>query len=453
LYLSTEYANQDPVEHEPAAPDLFIFSDYFPWENDNFLDDTLIYQDEHTTIQIEKIEELPRLNLELHPEIVDFPAGSIATDRLIFIEVKVKSDVLGEFKFPVLYAFAENEAFYCKKLAPNNAVISHIIHVRYGGGPFGGSKASGIWLKHVLCKLKTEVFISDDHFAWQSGDKYALEMCSEIPAICDAEFTEFRKVTGILWSNHGDVKWYKVDCSTKENSNLDGKKSKLFIPRLDKMWEAWNNIQPIKNINGLDIKINQKKLDNGKKEGYWEINALGKIWGYGYYNDGISIDWKDFSPIYESNGILIINKMGDISELSDAGYTLFFGKEGVNWIQYYDGFEINGNPFDFNQPISWPSQEDRLIMFAKLDNTENAKYVLREIISSWLTDAGEKSKINLATNGIYFEDPSINFEYSKLIEELIIEWCQKNQNNFKSITLISPLPIYLEISLNQNKIN
>lgn len=213
LYLSASYAIKHHVEEEPAAPDLFIFSDYFPWKNDNFLDDELIYRDEHTTIEIESIEELPILNLELHPEIVDFPAGNIATDRLIFIEVKVNSDVLGEFKFPVLYAFAENEAFYCKKLAPNNAVISHIIHVRYGGGCGGGGKASGIWLKHVLCELKTEVFISDDHYSWQEGDNFALNYCKEIPKKDTSNLKQFRRIPGHLWSDYTDnVTFYKVSC-------------------------------------------------------------------------------------------------------------------------------------------------------------------------------------------------------------------------------------------------
>jgi hypothetical protein len=213
LYLSTEYANKYPVEHKPAAPDLFIFSDYFPWESDKFLDDRLIYKDNHTTIEILNIEELPRLNLELHPEIVDFPEGSTATDRLIFLEVKVTSNDLGEFKFPVLYAFAENESFYCKKLAPNEAFITHIIHVRYGGGLGGGGKASGVWLKHVLCKLKTEVFISDDHYSWQEGDNFALNYCKEIPKKDTSNLKQFRRIPGRLWSDYTDnVTFYKVSC-------------------------------------------------------------------------------------------------------------------------------------------------------------------------------------------------------------------------------------------------
>jgi hypothetical protein len=229
-------------------------------------------------------------------------------------------------------------------------------------------------------------------------------------------------------------------------------KKKLFIPRRlsgeNSRYLEWNKDQPI--VDGE--RINQYTHD-GKKIGYWEINALGKIWGYGYYNDGICNDWIDFFPKYESNGILITKKMGDISELSDTDYTLFFGKEGLLWSRIYDGFAINGNPFDFNQPVSWPSQEHRLIKFAKLDYPENAMNVLPEIIFSWLTDANKKYKVNLATNGIYFEDHEFNFNYSKLIEELIIEWCEANQNKFRSVTLISPSPIYLKISLNQNEIN
>ena len=453
LYLSNEYSNIYPVEHKPAAPDIFIFSDYFPWESDNFLDDRLIYQDNHTTIEILNIEELPRLNLELNPEIVDFPAGSSATDRLIFIEVKVTSDVLGEFKFPILYAFAENEAFYCKKLVPNNAVISHVLHVRYGGGLFGGGKASGIWLKNVLCKLKTEVFISDDKFSLQSGDNYVLNYCEEIPAINDSVLLPIRNIQGYLWSNYSEfVTFYKVACTSK-NDNNEPNTPNLFIPRRlsgeGSRWAMWNNEQPKKN----GTKINQYDIYTGNKEGYWEEYFGLRLLGQGYFVKGFSDDWVDHLS-YKFDSILVSKKQGNIFELTETNFSLIFGNPNSGSIgNYAKGVGFTEENFTQNQPIQFPNQPTRFIRFVCLPFCCDEE--LRTIIHEWLTEAQKIGKTNLATNGLnnILQPPSYKhpefemrqFERAKLIESIVLSWCKFNQNNFESITFISMDPDFLEI--------
>ena len=155
------------------------------------------------------MEELPVLNLPLHNKIVGFPKGN-ATDRILFLKIKVECVRLGTIRFPVLYAFAENEAFYCNKLIPGNASISHMIHVRYGGGCGGGGYASGAWLLNILEKLQCELFITDGHHHWQSGDDKALEICSDIPDKSSIKLTPIKNLSGISWSDHGDVTWNLV---------------------------------------------------------------------------------------------------------------------------------------------------------------------------------------------------------------------------------------------------
>jgi hypothetical protein len=150
------------------------------------------------------------LNLPLHREVVDFVEGSIATDRLIFLMVKVESNTLGTRLTPVLYAFAEKETFFCKKLIPNNAIITHIIHVRYGGGLGGGGKATGIWLLNVLKQLKCELLITDNDYRWQSGDKFTLTYSPSIPPEGDAILITIRTLESKFWSNHGDVEWQVI---------------------------------------------------------------------------------------------------------------------------------------------------------------------------------------------------------------------------------------------------
>jgi hypothetical protein len=211
LYLHPSYSQLHPAtENEPAQPDIFLFTDYFPWQNSTFLDSKTIYSDSRTYVTIEHMEELPQLNLPLNREIVHFTEGSAATDKVIFLKVRIHSDKLGNITYPVIYAFAENETFYCKKMIPNKASISHIIHVRYGGGLGGGGLASGIWLLNVLKQLKCELLISDGHYHWQRGDEFALKVCPSIPRDCEAKLTSIREVESKGWSGHGNVKWNLV---------------------------------------------------------------------------------------------------------------------------------------------------------------------------------------------------------------------------------------------------
>lgn len=212
LYLHPNYSQLHlAAGQDPQPPDLFLFTDYFPWQYSRFLDTKTIYSDDRTTVTIEHLEELPRLNLSLHNELVHFMEGSNATDRAVFLMIRISSDTLGSISYPVIYAFAENETFYCNKIVPNNATISHIIHVRYGGGCGGGGNASGVWLLNVLKKLNCELFVTDGHHHWQAGDNFALELCSSIPKSCEAQLKPIRVIQGFRWSGHGDVSWNLVD--------------------------------------------------------------------------------------------------------------------------------------------------------------------------------------------------------------------------------------------------
>jgi hypothetical protein len=208
LYLHPSFAKMNPAEvQDPKSPDIFLFTDYFPWQGSTFLDKDLIYGDGRTTVSIVHLEELPRLNLPLVKEIAHFPEGSSATDRCLFLIINIYSEKLGSITFPVIYAFALNEMFFCHKLAPYNAAISHIIHVRYGGGLGGGGYACGAWLLNVLKMLKCELFITDGSHQWQSGDEYALENCTAIPKQCESTLIPYRVVPSQGWSYHGDVSW------------------------------------------------------------------------------------------------------------------------------------------------------------------------------------------------------------------------------------------------------
>jgi hypothetical protein len=208
LYLSPKYSEINPASQpEPLSPDIFLHTDYFPWGAPTFLDNQTIRLDDHTNISAKSIEELPRCDLPLDPRIVDFPKGSIATGRVLFLEVDVQSDVLGNFSCPVVYAFVENAAFCSEKIIPQQGRLSHVVHVRYSGAG-GGGTSTGIWLLNILSKVNCEVFVSDGKLTRASGDKRVYELYPTLAGKEDeSQLKPIRTIRSVLWSDNGDVSW------------------------------------------------------------------------------------------------------------------------------------------------------------------------------------------------------------------------------------------------------
>lgn len=227
----------------------------------------------------------------------------------------------------------------------------------------------------------------------------------------------------------------------------ESKKKKLFIPRKlsetdpkDNRFFDWNQNQPIRNILGINVRINQWDL-TGRKQGYWEAYSKGFIVEKGFYIDDKKL-------------VNIIKKQGNIFELEDIDYLLVFGYHNTGSIGFYAhkaGF--NNSHFVQQSYVAFPNKANKHVKFISPENGGDEQ--LRVIIHHWLKDAKEKGKIHLATNGINNPlQPESNlkpefemrqFERARLIESLILSWCKYNENNFESITLISIDPDFLEI--------
>ena len=195
----------------PAPPDLFLYSDYFPyeygelpWSGQRYSE--VMYRDKKTTVKIESLEELLRISLPVHSHLVISEAGP-RTNRVFFMQVAVESSLLGTICYPVLYVFSENEAFCAEKMLPQQAKLSHIILVRYGSG-FGGGRCSGSWISHVLKKLDCENFVTDGHHVNDPPDYF---LTRTYPSLCNSEKSGLQELALFPheWSGFR-VKWYKV---------------------------------------------------------------------------------------------------------------------------------------------------------------------------------------------------------------------------------------------------
>ncbi len=209
LYLHPEFSKQYPgIKPDPPSPDIFLHTDYYPWRRSRFFDTRTVYKDDRTEVYIKSIEELPRCDLPLDEQIVNHPNGSKATGRVIFLELEISSSVLGRYSYPLIYAFCDNAAFCSEKIIKNNGRCSHIVHVRFGGGLGGGGKSTGVWLLNILQKLQCEMFITDSHYGFGSGDKRIYELYPEFSGNKDEnQLKQIRKINSRSWSCYGDVSW------------------------------------------------------------------------------------------------------------------------------------------------------------------------------------------------------------------------------------------------------
>lgn len=213
LYLSQAYANYDPATGPEAdPPDLFLHTDYYPWFRSNFLDNRIVHSDTRTLIRVEEIEQVSQLSLPRHPELVHFPEPNEASGRVVYLRLSVDSNRFGRLPSAhVLYAFVENAAFCAEVMIPEGARLSHLVHVRYGGG-FGGGSAGGAWLSGVIGRLGCSTLINDGRLGyWQKGDKAA---CRLYPTLVGSDSPPqgrvIRTVPSVSWSGHGDVSWVRV---------------------------------------------------------------------------------------------------------------------------------------------------------------------------------------------------------------------------------------------------
>ena len=202
LFLQENYLTLNPpLGFEPALPDIFIFTDQYPLSN-NLEEPNHLFLDRRTTVTIEHMECLPNLGRSRHNESIHSQYRGNANDSVVFLIIKLESDILGTIIYPVLYVCTLNERFCCN-LLQQRVSISHIILVRYGG--------TGSWLSHVLKPLNCELFISDMSHEWHADIELAKEVCPNIPDNCNAVLTPIRVTPGEQWSNHGDVFWHLVN--------------------------------------------------------------------------------------------------------------------------------------------------------------------------------------------------------------------------------------------------
>ncbi len=212
-FFSYAFINEKTeFEVELVLPDIFIYTDYYLFDESDFLNIGNKYIDRYNnTVITEEVEFIGKIDIPLHPEIVERPKGNPnLTNKIYYLKMLVQSKDYGEVRFPVIYAFVENESFCFSELVQKEVDITHIVHVRYGGGLGGGGMASGVWLLKALKSLNCKVFITDGHLDIQEGDRYIEDLYN----LVDIELPNLIPIRTIFeenWRNHGDITWNLIE--------------------------------------------------------------------------------------------------------------------------------------------------------------------------------------------------------------------------------------------------
>ena len=199
--------NHKENDSEPAAPELFVYTDFQPPLE--IAGNEILYQDRKTTIRVLEREELQRLSLPLWRQFISLSPNALF-NRVFFLRLSLESTQYGAMEACLLYVGAINEVFCLRYLLPDT-VVSHIIHVRYGSS-FGGARTTGSWILNILKKLNTTYFISSMSLTFNGFDIGLIienQMLAREPVL--PRLVSIRTTPGISWSCHGDVHWNLVE--------------------------------------------------------------------------------------------------------------------------------------------------------------------------------------------------------------------------------------------------
>ncbi len=199
IFLSGKYPCID------TAPELFIHTDcsavFMFHKKDN-----IVYEDGHTVIRAEKLQNFERL----HPvqEFAHFQCAKTYNGRTALFQISIDSDTFGHIERKLLYAVCENEWFAGNILVPQRIPIDTICRVRYGNG-FGGAVNDGSWLVPAMNILGTKNFFSDPEIDFDTPTEDVLKRYPHLD-VPPVKFQPGLVIPGRLWSNCGDVTWYKT---------------------------------------------------------------------------------------------------------------------------------------------------------------------------------------------------------------------------------------------------
>lgn len=159
------YLNIDYKLFNFEVPNLFIFSDYYPYDDSDFFDSNILYKDEKSSLEIQEYCELfpnpEHYRYSFNEEYVAFKQGMV-TGKAIFFKIKIQSHLSDSVQYThAIYFFYENINLLDQLFLKHNLEISHLVWKRDGSG-LGGGVLQHSFLYGVAAKLNTK-FMFDSY--------------------------------------------------------------------------------------------------------------------------------------------------------------------------------------------------------------------------------------------------------------------------------------------------
>ena len=241
LFLSEQYCKWKEVNiAADQLPDLFVLTDANPGDFQFTMDEYYnpygvsniavingkkpymikskpLYRsfNRKTCITVEYMDILEGVDIPLSENTYRFKRSE-NYGKAFYMRVHIKSKQLGEWNADVLYLLTENTGFALKYLIPKKISVDYIVRVRYGDA-FGESVLNGEWLLKLIKPLNVKYFLSnyiDDYSFRYVPEQLEEDGYSDMKDIWGNTdvfpLNEIHWVDGRLWSDQGDICWYKV---------------------------------------------------------------------------------------------------------------------------------------------------------------------------------------------------------------------------------------------------
>jgi len=210
----------DVTDEKYLEPNLFIFSDYFPFPNSRFFDSKWLHWDDYTSILIEDYCELfPTNNYKyfFNKSYVHFEP-SPATGKAIFFKVKIQSHKVKEsyFKYGI-YFFYENINLIEQLFLVNKMPFSHLVWKRDGSG-LGGGNIKLDFIYNIASRCGTKYFFLWDHYLDKeniivTNESYKIELSpEELKKFINREFSiSLQKKLRMKWDKYDRMNLYFLE--------------------------------------------------------------------------------------------------------------------------------------------------------------------------------------------------------------------------------------------------
>ena len=221
LLYANDHFVKSAADYDPESrfqqPNLFVFSDYYPWHDVDFWQNIILYDQPEGLIEVLdrcEIKPEPReYQLYLNPDYIDLDP-SVMTGKAYLLKVNVHLRDLGySYETNVLYFFYENVNLIHELFVRHHLNIHALVWQRDGYSLCGGGRLQHNFMLPLSIKLRARWFFIWD--AYLDKDQETIDLDNFPVEPYPTEIGRFnykynlKKLTKFEWPNLDKLSLYK----------------------------------------------------------------------------------------------------------------------------------------------------------------------------------------------------------------------------------------------------